>query len=83
MQEPATRLRMVASAALLSTLLWPLGCGGATASSPDRGFQLTIALPNDELDLANGLHVVLHPERSATEALVYVRYYVGSKDDPE
>ena len=80
---PVTPLGMVASTALLGILLLAPGCGGAPASSPDTGYQLNIVLQNEELDLANGLHVVLHPERSATQALVYLRYYVGSKDDPE
>lgn len=51
--------------------------------SSGEGFNINIALPVQELDLPNGLHVVLHQERSASTALVYVRYFVGSKDDPQ
>jgi predicted Zn-dependent peptidase len=77
--RPSTSIALVASLAIACAV----GCGGAAANAPEGGFQLNIALQVEELDLANGLHVVLHPERSATEALVYVRYYVGSKDDPQ
>jgi len=43
------------------------GRGGAHANAPDGGFQINIALQVKELDLANGLHVVLHQERSAAQ----------------
>jgi predicted Zn-dependent peptidase len=61
------------------------GCGPRerSAAAPDGTLVVNIALPIEELDLPNGLHVVLHPERSASLALVHVRYHVGSKDDPE
>ena len=77
--------RPTSSIVLLASLVLAcfLGCGGGRANAPDGGFQINIALQVEELDLPNGLHVVLHQERSATQALVYVRYYVGSKDDPQ
>jgi zinc protease len=53
------------------------------AEAPDGTLVVNIALPIEEFDLPNGLHVVLHPERSASLALVHVRYHVGSKDDPQ
>jgi predicted Zn-dependent peptidase len=61
------------------------GCGPRerSAAAPDGTLVVNIALPIEELDLPNGLHVVLHPERGASLALVHVRYHVGSKDDPE
>jgi zinc protease len=74
-------------AALVALVLPVLVACGSGARSPGGaagdGFNINIALPVEELDLPNGLHVVLHPERSASSALVYVRYYVGSKDDPQ
>lgn len=54
-----------------------------SAEAPDGTLVVNIALPIEQFDLPNGLHVVLHPERSASLALVHVRYHVGSKDDPE
>ncbi len=62
------------------------GCGPSDrqARSPSGdGVNINIALPIAEMDLPNGLHVVLHQERAASSALVYMRYYVGSKDDPQ
>jgi predicted Zn-dependent peptidase len=60
-------------------------CGGSRTPShgPDGALTINIALPIEELDLPNGLHVVLHQERSSSLALVHVRYHVGSKDDPQ
>lgn len=69
-------------AALLLTATSACGPGDRRAHSSGDGVNINIALPITEIDLANGLHVVLHPERSASSALVYMRYYVGSKDDP-
>jgi len=61
------------------------GCAprARSTAAPDGTLVVNIALPIEELDLPNGLHVVLHPERSASLALVHVRYHVGSKDDPQ
>lgn len=73
-------------ACALAALLALSGCGSRdrTAAAPSKdAVSINIALPIEELDLPNGLHVVLHRERAATSALVYVRYYVGSKDDPQ
>lgn len=74
----------VAIGALALTLT---ACGGGPRSpggnAPEGTLTINIALPVEELDLPNGLHVVLHQERSSSLALVYVRYYVGSKDDPQ
>jgi zinc protease len=71
--------------ALLALGLVGSGCTaarGGRARGPEGAVQLKIALPVEELDLPNGLHVVLHQERSASRALVHLRYHVGSKDDP-
>jgi zinc protease len=81
-------MRTRAAAALAFALLALAGCGGApgaeprSAPVPDGALTINIALPIEELDLPNGLHVVLHQERSHPVALVFVRYNVGSKDDP-
>lgn len=72
---------VLATLATLATLPLLAGCTRAASPSGDS-FNINIALPVEELDLANGLHVVFHPEPSASTALVYLRYYVGSKDDP-
>ena len=37
----------------------------------------------EEYDLANGLHVILHQDKSAPTVKVEVMYHVGSKDDPK
>lgn len=61
------------------------GCGGggrSPSSAPDDAVAVNIQFPFEEMDLPNGLHVVLHREKSAPSALVHVRYDVGSKDDP-
>lgn len=55
----------------------------SASSRSSDSVNINIALPIEELDLPNGLHVVLHRERSASTALVYLRYHVGSKDDPQ
>jgi zinc protease len=62
----------------LSFAFWASGC----APTSDR-VKVNVALPVEELHLPNGLHVVLHREASASAALVYLRYHVGSKDDPQ
>jgi predicted Zn-dependent peptidase len=54
----------------------------SSAKAPDGTLTVNIALPIEQFDLPNGLQVVLHQERSSALALVYVRYHVGSKDDP-
>jgi zinc protease len=74
------------SAIVLAVTAALAGCGGSgpsSAKAPDGALTINIALPVEELDLPNGVHVVLHQERSAPVALVYVRYHVGSKDDPQ
>ena len=80
MRRSAMRSRSCALALMVLA-----GCGPSARSSappPDGTLVVNIALPIEQVDLPNGLHVVLHPERSASSALVHVRYYVGSKDDP-
>jgi len=70
------------------SLLGLAGCGasgahGARAHSkaPEGALTINIALPIEELDLPNGLHVVLHQERSSALSLVYVRSRnTGAKD---
>ncbi|MFY7810878.1 MAG: M16 family metallopeptidase [Flavobacterium sp.] len=37
----------------------------------------------EEYDLANGLHVILHQDKSTPTVKVEVMYHVGSKDDPK
>jgi zinc protease len=78
------RLRLRAIAILLPLVALG-GCGprAQSAAPPDGTLVVNIALPIEQMDLPNGLHVVLHPERSAALALVHVRYLVGSKDDPQ
>src|SRR4051794_22047479 len=70
---------------LLALVLSLSACGGrarSPSSAPDDSVVINVAFPIEEMDLPNGLHVVLHQERSAPFALVHVRYNVGSKDDP-
>ncbi|MFN3757032.1 MAG: M16 family metallopeptidase, partial [Flavobacterium sp.] len=47
---------------------------GLTASAQKVEFE--------EYKLANGLHVILHEDKSAPVVKVEVMYHVGSKDDP-
>ena len=70
------------SIAALSFGVFALGCS-PPRTAPSDTVQVNIALPVEELHLPNGLHVVLHQDRSVSSALVHVRYHVGSKDDPQ
>ncbi|MDB4934858.1 MAG: Zinc protease, partial [Labilithrix sp.] len=82
----ARRMRLRVLSLALPALLAVAACGGSgrpSSNAPDGALTINIALPIEELDLPNGLHVVLHQERSASLALVHVRYHVGSKDDPQ
>jgi zinc protease len=63
------------------------GCGGgdgakAPSQAADDSVVINVDFPTEEMDLPNGLHVVLHHEPAAPSALVHVHYSVGSKDDP-
>jgi zinc protease len=87
-------MRAAAAVVVAASLLGVVGCGSPAGGAPVAGgargpskapegaLTINIALPIEELDLPNGLHVVLHQERSSALSLVYVRYHVGSKDDP-
>ena len=71
---------------LVFALLATAACGAPVAkrssSTPSGTQKIEVSLPVEELDLPNGLHVIFHPVPTAAAALVYVRYEVGSKDDP-
>src|SRR5260221_3985377 len=78
--RPGVRLALPILLALAGCAGQPRAPGGA---APDDAVNVNIAFPIEEMDLSNGLHVVLHREPSAPSALVHVRYDVGSKDDPQ
>jgi zinc protease len=74
-----TRLLACLSAALM------LGAATAQAQAPAAGSASAIVVPPLKYEtrtLANGLKVVMAPDRSAPIATVQVFYGVGSKDDP-
>jgi zinc protease len=71
----------------LACLATALAALGSTHCAPPRveakdALTLRVNLANEDFTLPNGLRVVLHPDKTATTAVVRVRYHVGSKDDP-
>ena len=72
-------------ASLLAALaILAIGCGAPDkpSNAPAGAQKIEVSLPVEEVDLANGLHVVFHPLKTSAGALVHIRYDVGSKDDP-
>jgi zinc protease len=62
---------------LLICLVWCLTCFAALAQSKGNKIEFT------EYTLPNGLHVILHQDKSTPNVAVSVLYHVGSKNEVE
>ncbi len=82
MLPSALRLAPCAAAALVALAL-PLAAKEpkAAPAAPTAAPTSTVQIKFVEYDLPNGLHVILHQDRSLPVIASYVLYHVGSKDE--